>query len=99
MRDRKNTNHPSMKILIDKLIRSYGLESKMQELDVMSEWENIVGKMIARHTKDIQIKNKMLYITLDSAPLKHELLMSKTRIIELVNEKSGKVLVEDVFIK
>ena len=92
-------NSANMKTLIDKLIRSYGLESKMQELDVMSEWENIVGKMIARHTKDIQIRNKILYITLDSAPLKHELLMNKTRIIELVNEKSGKQLVEDVFIK
>lgn len=92
-------NSANMKTLIDKLIRSYGLESKMQELDVMSEWENIVGKMIARHTKDIQIRNKILYITLDSAPLKHELLMSKTRIIELVNEKSGKLLVDDVFIK
>lgn len=95
----RKSNSANMKTLIDKLIRSYGLESKMQELDVMSEWENIVGKMIARHTKDIQIRNKILYITLDSAPLKHELLMSKTRIIELVNEKSGKQLVEDVFIK
>lgn len=95
----RKSNSANMKTLIDKLIRSYGLESKMQELDVMSEWENIVGKMIARHTKDIQIRNKVLYITLDSAPLKHELLMSKTRIIELVNEKSGKQLVEDVFIK
>lgn len=95
----RKSNSANMKTLIDKLIRSYGLESKMQELDVMSEWENIVGKMIARHTKDIQIRNKILYITLDSAPLKHELLMSKTRIIELVNEKSGKMLVEDVFIK
>ena len=95
----RKSNSANMKTLIDKLIRSYGLESKMQELDVMSEWENIVGKMIARHTKDIQIRNKILYITLDSAPLKHELLMNKTRIIELVNEKSGKQLVENVFIK
>lgn len=95
----RKSNSANMKTLIDKLIRSYGLESKMQELDVMSEWENIVGKMIARHTKDIQIKNKILYITLDSAPLKQELLMNRTRIIELVNEKSGKQLVEDVFIK
>jgi predicted nucleic acid-binding Zn ribbon protein len=95
----RKSNSANMKTLIDKLIRSYGLESKMQELDVMSEWENIVGKMIARHTKDIQIRNKILYITLDSAPLKQELLMNRTRIIELVNEKSGKMLVDDVFIK
>jgi predicted nucleic acid-binding Zn ribbon protein len=95
----RKSNSANMKTLIDKLIRSYGLESKMQELDVMSEWENIVGKMIARHTKDIQIRNKILYITLDSAPLKQELLMNRTRIIELVNEKSGKQLVQDVFIK
>jgi predicted nucleic acid-binding Zn ribbon protein len=95
----RKSNSANMKTLIDKLIRSYGLESKMQELDVMSEWENIVGKMIARHTKDIQIRNKILYITLDSAPLKQELLMNRTRIIELVNEKSGKMLVQDVFIK
>ena len=95
----RKSNSATMKTLIDKLMRSYGLESKMQELDVMSEWENIVGKMIARHTKDIQIRNKILYITLDSAPLKQELLMNRTRIIELVNEKSGKQLVQDVFIK
>lgn len=95
----RKSNSATIKTLIDKLIRSYGLESKMQELDVMSEWENIVGKMIARHTKDIQIRNKILYITLDSAPLKQELLMNRTRIIELVNEKSGKQLVQDVFIK
>lgn len=97
MRDKKNTQNLS--VLINKLIRSYGLESQMQELDILSQWEEIVGKIIAKHTTDLKLKNKTLIITVNSSTIKQELLYSRARIIELVNEKTGKILIEEVFIK
>ena len=42
-----------LKQLIDKMLRSYGLGDKLDEMSLVKSWEELVGKMIANHTKNI----------------------------------------------
>lgn len=57
-----------------------------------------MGKVIASRTTKVFIRNKKLYIYLDSAVLRNEMLYAKEMVIKLVNEHAGKLLVEEVII-
>ena len=58
-----------------------------------------MGKMIANHTKDIFVKHKQLFVTLDSSALRNELAMAKSKIVKMLNQTAGADVIEDVVLK
>jgi hypothetical protein len=62
------------------------LEEGYQSTIIEDVWKNKMGNAIASYTTKIQLKEGTLYITLSSAPLRKELMMGKTKIIDLMNE-------------
>jgi len=72
---------------------------KVIELRMKEEWEQIVGKTIARYTRNISMYNKVLTIQTDIAPLKQELLLGKEQLIKKINEYFGETVVTDITIK
>jgi predicted nucleic acid-binding Zn ribbon protein len=71
----------------------------MYELDLMDVWEEMMGKAIAKRTRNLRLRNKILTIELDSSVLREELHMGKTDLIRIINEKAGKPIVEDIHFK
>jgi predicted site-specific integrase-resolvase len=55
-----------------------------------------MGPAIANSTSKIFIKNKKLYVQLNSAPLKSELSMSRAKIVEILNKDLKEELLEEV---
>lgn len=88
-----------LKPFIDKLLRAYGYQDQLDEMDLVAAYEELVGKMYCKHTKSIYIKNKVLHIKLDSAALKQELSFKKEEIIARLNQKLGRRIVEQIDIK
>lgn len=95
---RKNNQQPLNEV-IDEFLASYRLEGKLNEVKLISSWETIMGKTIARHTKEIYVKNKILYISLDSAALRQELAYAKDKIMALLNTEAKQLLIENVVFK
>lgn len=85
--------------LIDKMLRSYGLGPKLDEVKLVKCWEDVVGPMISKHTKNIYFREGTLYVELDSAPLRQELSFAKTKLLEKLNQEMGKNLVQKLQIK
>lgn len=85
--------------LIDKMLRSYGLGTKLDEVKLLKCWEDVVGKMIAKHTKNIYFREGTLHVEIDSAPLRQELSFAKSKLIEKLNEEMGKSLVDNLHIR
>ena len=99
MKPKRNSNEMPIKDAIDRLLQVYKLDAKMVELDAVKCWEEMMGPAVARRTREIFISNKVLYLKLDSAPLKEELLMGKGLLIQRMNERMGKEVITDVFFK
>ena len=78
------------------MFKAYRLQGKMNQVFVTSCWEKIMGKTIARYTKALFFKEGKLYVELTSAPLKHELVMNKTKVIKNINDEVGEELIEEV---
>lgn len=92
----KRSNSQTIGDVIQQYIRQSGIQPKLDEATIIEQWEDIVGKMIARHTDDIHLKNKKLFIRFNSAALKQEMLYAKSKLIENVNTAIGHNVVNEI---
>ncbi len=68
----------------------------MKTIEISSQWSTLMGPMIANHTKDIFLKEGVLFVRFDSAPLKQEMSMMKTKVIKHLNEQMGEEIIKDI---
>ena len=98
MSDLKRTsNEAPLKEVIDRWLKAYRLDGKMKELDVINAWPEMMGTAVAHRTREISIKNKTLYLKMDSSVMRDELAHGKQVIIQRVNETAGCELITDVW--
>ena len=62
-------------------------------------WEKLMGKTISTYTSNIRLRKNVLYLTILSAPLKHELSFGKEKIKSLLNDEIGEEVVKEVVIR
>ena len=95
---RRPSNERSLGDALGDMIDAYGLRKKLDELDIASWWDEVAGGPIARHTVEVRLKRGHLHVRVDNAPLRQELSYMKERLIELLNERSGRAVVRSVTI-
>ena len=86
----------SLKEAIERLINAYKLKPKLNEARLTERWEQIVGIMVAKHTRNLYIKNNKLFLKLDSSVIRQEMLYSKTIILDKVNAELGGRFVDEI---
>ena len=93
---KRDKNTTSLKDAIDKLLKVYRIEGKMDEISLQNEWNEMMGKAIANRTKKVYLKNKVLHIQLESSVLRHELSFAKERLCESLNKRVGKRIINTI---
>ncbi|MCC8146138.1 MAG: DUF721 domain-containing protein [Bacteroidales bacterium] len=71
------------------------MADKLAETRLMDYW-NSMSPMISRYTTDLYIRNKVLYVKVNSSILKNELLLGKDNLIKKLNEEAGRTVIEDI---
>ena len=98
MSDLKRTsNEAPLKEVVDRWLKAYGYDGKMKEMDVLEAWPEMMGTAVANRTSEIYIKNKKLFLKMDSSVMREELSYGKDVIIQRVNEKAGAEIITDVW--
>lgn len=92
----RNNDTTTVKDAMNAMLKSYNIKKKFDETSLIVVWPKIMGKVVANRTSNIYIKNNVMVITLNSAPLKHELNNSKAKILELFEKEYGKSVVKDI---
>lgn len=95
----KRSNEQSLSTVLGGLVDAYGMREKMDELDISTAWDNLVGGMIARHTIRLRLKRGKLFIKVDSAPLRHELTFQREGLTALINQRLEREVVKEVVIE
>ncbi|MCB2207878.1 MAG: DUF721 domain-containing protein [Bacteroidetes bacterium] len=89
----------TLKEVIERLLKVYGWDTHLDEAKLKDSWEKVVGGIIGKHTVNLYIKNRILYISLDSSVIRSELLMSRSKIVQLLNDEVGKKVIDDMVLK
>ena len=78
------------------LLDTYKLTARYEQTQLIQSWDRLMGPPVARRTDKLFIKDRKLYVKLNSAPLKQELNLSKSKILALFLREFGEVIVVDV---
>ncbi|WP_238325422.1 DUF721 domain-containing protein [Lunatimonas lonarensis] len=92
---RKRDTAP-LKDVFDELLEAYRIKDRYNERKVVAEWESLMGKTVASRTSSISVKNRILYIRLSSGAIKKELMMHKSKVMDLIAEKYGDQVIKDI---
>ena len=92
------TNEVSLGEALESVLKELNLKHGIYEAKIEGMWESLMGKTIARHTTNINLKGDRLYLTVDSAPLRNELFYARVKIKDVINKELGNDIIKDVFI-
>ncbi len=81
---------------IQELLKSQHLKPKFDEANVVASWERIVGAAIAKRTKKVYVRNKVLFVELQSPSLKHDMGYHKGAMLELFKKEFGEGVVTEI---
>lgn len=79
-----------------RLLRAEGLETPLNEYRAVKAWPEIAGPAIARFTGDVQLRNSTLYVKITRPALRQELLMRRTQLARLINDKVGAQVLQGI---
>ena len=92
----RKTTEISLKDAIAKFLKDYRLEEKLNETALIGSWEKVAGKLIARHTKEIFVKDRILYIKVDSPALRQELAFMQSKLLDKLNKAAGLEVITEI---
>lgn len=75
------------------------LFEKMLEIRVQRGWGEILGPTVMQYTRNIYVKNRVMYVALDSSVLRSELTMCSDRLLKSLNEYAGSSILEKLVIR
>lgn len=95
----RRSNTQKLSEVLKEYIEQNQLDKKLKEIDVVQNWENLLGKTIAHYTTNIYIRNSILYVEISSSVVKNELFMMREEICRRINEDAGGDIVSKIIFK
>ena len=81
---------------IRELFNTYRLTSKFDEANLIDSWERLVGKPIAKRTKKLYIRNKVLFVEFDSPTMRHDFSLHRSHILDVFKKEFGEGVITDI---
>jgi predicted nucleic acid-binding Zn ribbon protein len=92
----KKSNEVLLKDAIEAFLKENNLDSKLNETRLIGAWEEVTGKLVARHTDQMYVKDRVLFVKVDSAALREELSYQRNKLIKKLNKAAGTEAIDDI---
>ena len=78
------------------LLEETSLQQRMEELKAIEMWAKIVGPELASLTSRPAVKNGVMQVGVPNASLRNELLMNRSRLMQIINSTLGKQIIKEI---
>jgi hypothetical protein len=95
----RRINQESLDDVIERLLRVYRLKSGLTEISLKSDWEQIVGPVVASRTDNILLRGGKLILKMNSPAMRQELHYQREDIKTNVNRHLKQDLIKEVLIQ
>ncbi|TSD64185.1 DUF721 domain-containing protein [Inquilinus sp. KBS0705] len=92
----RKTNDKSLKDAIEQMLNVYKIKRRFDETGIVNHWPELVGKSVANRTKELFIRDKKLFLRIESSVIKNELVLMRSQIIQKINDEAKTELVEEI---
>jgi len=94
---KKNTE--MLRDVIRQVLKEQHLDKPLYEKRLIEAWPLVLGSNIMQYTSDLSIKRKVLYVSLNSSVLRHDLFLSREEIKNSLNRQVGAEVIVDIIFK
>ena len=96
---KRNYKLKSIKSILESFVEQDNLADGIFNIKIKEAWEKAVEKKIFDYTKEIYVKGDVLFIKVSNPILKQEILYSRQKVINRINEDLGKELIKKIVLK
>jgi predicted nucleic acid-binding Zn ribbon protein len=75
------------------------LEKNLSEAQLINNWSVLLGPAISNSTRNLLIQNRTLFVSIDSAVMRHELFMIRSQILLALNKSVGSKVIDQIVFK
>ncbi len=94
---KKNTE--MLSDVIRQVLKEQHLDKPLYEKRLIEAWPLVLGSNIMQYTSDLSIKRKILYVSLNSSVLRHDLFLSREEIKKSLNKQVGAEVIVDIIFR
>lgn len=87
------------KTALEKFFKEKDWSKKIKGYQIISNWENLVGKEIACSSQPIKIQDNCLFLAVKSNIWANELNFRKGELIEKINREAGEMIISNILFK
>lgn len=95
---RKN-NTQSITQILSEYIEKMNIAQKLKEVDAIHACEKIFGKTFSSYIDSIKIRNRILYLNINSSVVKSELILMHEELKKRINEEAGANIIEKIIFR
>ncbi len=95
----RKRNTESLRDIIGQVLKNNHLDKKLNDKHLLDAWPKILGENIKQYTTDLIIKNRVLYVTLSSSVLRHDLFLSREEIKNSLNREVGAEVIKEIIFR
>ena len=86
-------------VMLNDFMNQEKISDGIFNVKINEAWKKSVGKNICKYTKSVNLKENILYIEVDNPILKQEILYSKQKIIDLLNEEINEKIIKKIILR
>ncbi len=95
----KKASEQSLKDVLEEWMKQFRMRQGNTDWRIREAWPRLFGPMIQRHTIELRLSKRTLYVVVDSAPLRQELHIAREKIKTTLNEELGDSFLQEVVIR
>ena len=72
---------------------------KIMDVRIQRAWQKLLGPMVMQYMRNMYVKDRILYVYMNSAVLRSELLLCKDKLLKSLNGEVGSAFLFDLIIR
>lgn len=76
-------------------LRENGLEQSVLDVQIEEVWPQVMGDVVNRLTRSVEVRDGVLYVRVNSAALKTQLFENRFELVRKLNEAVGARAIRD----
>ncbi|WP_298339076.1 DUF721 domain-containing protein [uncultured Algibacter sp.] len=96
---KRNNENLSIGDALKEFVSTNKLEKGLNKVNVADAWEKLMGNGVNNYTLSVNLERETLYVQLSSSVLREELSYGKEKIINMLNEELGKVIIKKLILR
>ena len=96
---KRHNDKQNIEDLLKSFVKENKLEKGLEKVNVETAWRDLMGNGVNSYTSNIKLHHNTLYVELSSSVLREELSYGKEKIIKMINDSLGKIIIHKLILR